>query len=170
MTTPAPTAGTRRPLAPRITAAAFLAAGLAVLAFAFGIPDAALAEGTDVGPRAFPLLVGSGLTVVAALNAVQCFRGTDPTQDGAAREEARVTEWRPVGLLVAALAAYCLTLEFFGYWQTSTALFAVVARVLGSRRAVRDLLIGLALAVTAYLLFDRLLGIHLPPGYLRLAF
>ncbi|MCX4831040.1 tripartite tricarboxylate transporter TctB family protein [Streptomyces sp. NBC_01016] len=156
-----------RPLGPRIAALAFLATGIAVLALAFAIPTPALAEGTDVGPRAFPLLIGAGLTVTAAVNAVQCFRGSDPAQDEQAREEARVTEWRPVVLLLATLAAYVLTLEFFGYWQTTAVLFVAVARILGSRRIRRDLLIGLVLALATYLLFDQLLGIHLPPGYLR---
>jgi putative tricarboxylic transport membrane protein len=164
------TQDTARPLGPRIAALAFLALGLAVLGCAFAIPRGALAEGTDVGPRAFPLLVGAGLTISAAVNAVQCFRGRDPEQDEQAREEARVTEWRPAALLVAALAAYLLTLEFFGYWQTTAVLFTVVARILGSRRLLRDVLLGLAVALVSYALFDRLLGIHLPPGYLRLAF
>ncbi|MEB8342396.1 tripartite tricarboxylate transporter TctB family protein [Streptomyces endophyticus] len=161
----APAAG--RPLAPRVAALAFLAAGVTILALAFAIPTPALAEGTDVGPRAFPLLIGAGLTITAAINAVQCFRGSDPAHDEQAREEARVTEWRPVALLLVTLAGYVLMLEFLGYWQTTAVLFAAVARILGSRRSGRDLLVGLALALATYLLFDQLLGIHLPPGYLR---
>ena len=43
-----------------------------------------------------------------------------------------------------------------GYWQATTLFFVAVARVLGSRRLVRDVLVGLVLALATYFLFDRL--------------
>jgi putative tricarboxylic transport membrane protein len=47
--------------------------------------------------------------------------------------------------------------------------FVAVARVLGSRSLIRDAVVGLVLALAVYVLFDRLLGISLPPGIVRLA-
>nr|WP_236055522.1 tripartite tricarboxylate transporter TctB family protein [Streptomyces sabulosicollis] len=153
---------------PRIAALLFLAAGVAVLGWAFAIPEGAIEQ--DVGPRAFPLLVGVGLCVAASVAVVQAFRGSDPALTEQAREEARLTEWRPVAALLALLVCYLFALAPCGYWQSTAVLFALVARVLGSRRTLRDALIGLVLALAVYFLFDRLLGIHLPPGIVRLAF
>ncbi|CDR09846.1 tripartite tricarboxylate transporter TctB family protein [Streptomyces iranensis] len=157
-----------RPWSPRIAALLFLAAGMAVLGWAFAIPEGAIDQ--DVGPRAFPLLVGVGLCVAASLAVVQAFRGSDPALTEQAREEARLTEWRPVAAMLALLVCYLFALAPCGYWQSTAVLFALVARVLGSRRILRDALIGLVLALAVYFLFDRLLGIHLPPGIVRLAF
>ncbi|AQW50802.1 tripartite tricarboxylate transporter TctB family protein [Streptomyces violaceusniger] len=153
---------------PRVAALLFLAAGVAVLGWAFAIPEGAIDQ--DVGPRAFPLLVGVGLCVAASVAVVQAFRGSDPVQAEQAREEARLTEWRPVAALLALLVGYLFALAPCGYWQSTAVLFALVARVLGSRRLLHDALIGLVLALAVYFLFDRLLGIHLPPGIVRLAF
>ncbi|MFD8163629.1 tripartite tricarboxylate transporter TctB family protein [Streptomyces malaysiensis] len=157
-----------RPWSPRIAALLFLAAGVAVLGWAFAIPEGAIDQ--DVGPRAFPLLVGVGLCAAASVAVVQAFRGSDPALAEQVREEARLTEWRPVAALLALLVCYLFALAPCGYWQSTTVLFALVARVLGSRRIVRDALVGLVLALAVYFLFDRLLGIHLPPGIVRLAF
>ncbi|MFI9838650.1 tripartite tricarboxylate transporter TctB family protein [Nonomuraea sp. NPDC051941] len=155
----------------RIVSLGFLAAAVVVLAQAFAIPQG---EGYQaVGPRAFPLLVGVGLAVVSVIGVVQAFRpGTRepaPATTDAGGEVAEKPHWPSVLLLIGSLAAYAILLVPAGYWQATTAFFVAVARVLGSRRLVRDVLVGLALALATYFLFDRLLGISLPPGLVRLA-
>ncbi|GAA3603129.1 tripartite tricarboxylate transporter TctB family protein [Nonomuraea rosea] len=154
----------------RIVSLGFLLAALVVLAQAFAIPEGNGYQA--VGPRAFPLLVGVGLAVVAVIGVVQAFRaGTRQAEPGEAAEaaEAEGTHWPSVLWLVGALAGYALLLVPAGYWQATTVFFVAVARVLGSRKPVRDVLVGLALALATYFLFDRLLGISLPPGLIRLA-
>ncbi|MEV4085459.1 tripartite tricarboxylate transporter TctB family protein, partial [Nonomuraea fuscirosea] len=100
--------------------------------------------------------------------------GEDTSGEGAsgggASGEDGETHWPSVLMLLGALAAYALLLVPAGYWQATTVFFVAVARVLGSRRLVRDVLAGLVLALATYFLFDRLLGITLPPGLIRLAF
>lgn len=145
----------------RIVSLGFLAAAVVVLVQAFAIPQGEAYQA--VGPRAFPLLVGAGLAVVSAIGVVQAFRAGTP-EDGA--EE---THWPSVLLLIGSLVGYALILVPAGYWQATTAFFVAVARVLGSRRLLRDALVGLVLALATYFLFDRLLGITLPPGLVRLA-
>lgn len=162
------TAAERAPQAHRIAALAFFVVAVGVLAGAFVID-----EGTSyqaVGPRAFPLLVGAGMCLVSAIGVVQAFRGADAEQLDELREEVAATHWPSVLLLVVALVGYTLLLSPLGYWQSTTVFFVAVARVLGSRRPVRDAIIGLVLALAVYILFDRLLGISLPPGIVRLAF
>lgn len=181
----------------RIVSLGFLAAAVVVLAQAFSIPQGTGYQ--TVGPRAFPLLVGVGLAVVSVIGVIQAFRpgstpgevaagsvasgedtsgevapGEDASAAVASGEDASVedgeTHWPSVLMLLGALAAYALLLVPAGYWQATTLFFVAVARVLGSRRLVRDVLAGLVLALATYFLFDRLLGITLPPGLIRLAF
>lgn len=148
----------------RVVAVGFLAAAVIVLVSAFRIPEGGGYQA--VGPQAFPLLVGGGLGVVAVIGVVQAWR-TGPTLEADTPSEP--IHWRPVLVLVAALAGYAALLVPVGYWQATTVFFVVCARVLGSRRLVRDAVIAVVLALATYVLFDRVLGITLPPGLVRLA-
>lgn len=156
----------------RVVAVGFLATAVIVLVSAFRIPEGGGYQA--VGPRAFPLLVGGGLSVVAAMGVVQAFRPPhgDTAAIGPAHEPDDAAEpiaWRPVLILLAALAGYAALLVPVGYWQSTTVFFVVCARVLGSRRLLRHAVIAVLLALATYLLFDRVLGITLPPGLVRLA-
>jgi putative tricarboxylic transport membrane protein len=51
-----------------------------------------------------------------------------------------------------------------GFVLSSALLFVLVAIGFGSRHYLRDLLLGLALAATAYVTFVHGLGLQLPPG------
>ncbi|PRY02319.1 tripartite tricarboxylate transporter TctB family protein [Allonocardiopsis opalescens] len=165
-----PDAPARPPLAvaPLATGVLVTAVGAVVLAGAFMIPESAAYQA--VGAGAFPVLVGAGALVVGVLNLLAVLRRSDTAQLDQAREEAAVTHWPTVGALAAALAGYAALLVPLGFWQTSAVFLVVAARVLGSRRPVRDALVGLVLALALYFLFDRVLGVSLPPGYIRLAF
>jgi putative tricarboxylic transport membrane protein len=157
------------PWAHRIAALAFFAVAVGVLTGAFAIDDGTTYQA--VGPRVFPLLVGTGMCLVSAIGVVQAFRSAqiDTAQLDELREEIRATHWPSVLLLVAALIGYVLLLTPLGYWQTTAVFFVAAARVLGSRKLIRDAIIGVVLALAVYVLFDRLLGISLPPGIVRLA-
>jgi putative tricarboxylic transport membrane protein len=156
----------------RIVAVGFLVAALVVLAEALTLPEGGGYQA--VGPRAFPLLVGTGLAVVAVIGLVQAFPRRRPVNsadasDGGAERPEEAIQWRPVLALVAALAGYAALIGPVGYWQSTTLFFTVCARVLGSRRLLRDFVVALMLALATYVLFDRVLGITLPPGLIRLA-
>jgi putative tricarboxylic transport membrane protein len=64
--------------------------------------------------------------------------------------------------LVAALCAHAVALPLAGFIPTSTLLFALAARLFGSRRPARDLAIGAAAAVLLYVGFTAGLGLGLP--------
>ncbi len=144
----------------RIVALGLFAVAVVVVVSAFRIPEGGGYQA--VGPRAFPLLVGAGLGVVAVIGVVQSFRSGEV-------EEQEPIQWRPVLILLVALGGYAGLLVPVGYWQSTAVFFVVCARVLGSRRLVRDAVIAVALALATYVLFDRVLGITLPPGFVRLA-
>jgi putative tricarboxylic transport membrane protein len=149
----------------RIVAIGFLVAAVIVLVSAWTIPQGGGYQA--VGPRAFPLLVGALLGVVAVIGVVQAFIPDSVAPEFESDDEP--IRWRPVLILIAALAGYAALLVPVGYWQTTAVFFVVCARVLGSRRLLRDAVIAVVLALATYFLFDRVLGITLPPGFVRLA-
>lgn len=138
-----------------------LALGLVVVWQASVIPG----EGWDPrGPRLMPLLVGviwTGLAVVFVVQTIASLaRG-----DHLPRSEA-LTHAPRVLLLVAVVVVYALGLEPVGYLLTTVVLFPLACLILGSRQHVRDVLVGLGMALVLYYSFTELLGIHLPSGVL----
>jgi putative tricarboxylic transport membrane protein len=119
-----------------------------------------------IGPRFFPLIVAVGLTALGALWLLRLRVRPDAVLTAHIAEEAAATHWPTVGLTAAALLVYAFALGSLGYIAATALFFPFVARVLGSRRIVRDALIGLALAVVIYFSFTRLLGVRLPAGLL----
>jgi putative tricarboxylic transport membrane protein len=78
------------------------------------------------------------------------------------------TDWLTVGILSASLLAYLLLIERAGFVIASTVLFVGAAFGMGSRRYIRDLAIGFALSLAAYVLFTEGLSLRLPEGILPL--
>jgi putative tricarboxylic transport membrane protein len=81
-----------------------------------------------------------------------------------AAREAEVTEWRTPVAVLAALIAYALLLQPLGYVVATALFFPPVARLLGSRSPLRDVLVGVALALLLFVAFTEFLGVDLPPG------
>jgi hypothetical protein len=69
---------------------------------------------------------------------------------------------RPLALLVT-LGLHAPLFPLAGFIPTSAALFAVTAFLLGSRRPVRDLTVGVAFALVLNVIFTLGLGMSLPP-------
>lgn len=108
-----------------------------------------------LGPRGFPTVVAGLLAACGALLVLR------PAADGFAWPE------RPAAppLLVVAMAAYALLLEPAGFLLATAALGAAVAFLFGAR-PLAAALVGAATAVALWLLFDGLLDLPLPKGFL----
>ena len=113
-----------------------------------------------VGPRFFPLLVSCGLAVAGAAIAWQSWRGTFDS------EEAPPTDWAAVAIVSAGLILHMNLLKPMGFVPAAIVLFLSVTFAFGSRSFLRDGVVAIVLALTAYLAFTRLLGLQLPPGIL----
>ena len=110
-----------------------------------------------IGPKAMPILVGTGLALLGIGNAVIAVRGDLPK-----RESADMTA---ILLILGGLAGLIALIALGGGFILATAvLFAAVARAFGRHAILADLLIGLVLGILAYLLFAKLLGLTLPVG------
>jgi putative tricarboxylic transport membrane protein len=148
--------------------ALFLGAlGLLVIIQALLLPESRIARG-PVGPAAVPVVVGSLLVIVAGFLAFDVFRGGRGEPEGG--EDIELTgrsDWKTVGLLVAAFLANALLIESLGWAISGAILFWGSAFALGSRHYVRDAVIALVLGVGSWYLFVLGLGISLPVGILR---
>jgi putative tricarboxylic transport membrane protein len=117
---------------------------------------------SQVGPRAFPYLIGAGLLLLGAFLAWQAVSGgwrNVPLDD--AHE---TPDWPAFAILSAGVLLHMAAIAWAGFILTSTFLFTLVARGFGSRRLLRDIVIGLVLSTLAFFLFTYGLGLNLPSG------
>jgi putative tricarboxylic transport membrane protein len=138
--------------------------GLAAFWAAAAIPVSPIYA--QVGPKFVPYLVaalvlalGLGLTLAALRGGWS--HGLEEMQDPAP------TNWRAIGLLGAGLLVNLLLIEPLGFVIAATAQFVLVAAAFGSRRPLRDLLIGLVVTLLAYIGFDKALGVNIGAGILE---
>ena len=111
-----------------------------------------------VGPRAFPFAMAAGMIVLGLFYALESWKGTQtPAEDQA------VNLW-PIVLISGGIILDALLMPSFGFILSSTILFVLVAAGFGSRRYLRDGLVGLALSAVAYVTFVYGLGLRLPAG------
>jgi putative tricarboxylic transport membrane protein len=141
-----------------------LAASLLCLVLGVGVCLEAgrLGFGTVLAPEPgfFPWIGGLMLTGLSVCLFVRALRSRSAATSPKG-------EWFGPGLLLAALVLYVPLLEPLGYPIATAALCAVVLRILRTRRWSVTLGVSVALALTTYLLFRRVLGVELPPGVLR---
>jgi len=108
------------------------------------------------------------LLVIAVLLARDVLRGGHgESETGEDVDLSQPSDWRTVGLLIAAFLANVVLIERVGFPISGAVLFWGSAYALGSRNFLRDPLIALALSVVTYLIFARGLGIGLPAGVLE---
>ncbi|KRF03004.1 hypothetical protein ASG88_06535 [Nocardioides sp. Soil777] len=123
--------------------------------------------GDPVGPRVFPYVVGASMVLLAVLLALATARG-DVAQ-GEEGEDIDLTsppDWLTVGKLSGILVLNMLLVNLLGWAVTGGLLFAGCAWALGSRTLVRDLIVGVVLAVSTWYFFYVGLDVPLAPGIL----
>jgi putative tricarboxylic transport membrane protein len=102
----------------------------------------------------FPVLVFGGSALVLTLLLV----GSRATTRDPGRNSA------PVVRLALGLVSFVALLNLAGFVAAGTVLFACTASAFGSRRRLRDALLGIALCAAVYVTFTYGLGVTLPPG------
>ena len=138
--------------------------GLLVLYAAWAIPDSPLYA--QVGAKAVPYLVGAFLLALGAGLSLSAARGG--WSHGL--EEAMVappTNWRALGLLGAGLVVQLALIDWLGFVIAATIQYVLVCAAFGSKRPGRDLLIGIAVTLGAYLAFSKALGVNIGAGVLE---
>lgn len=148
--------------------AAFLVALGGIVAWdASGISTDFATRG-PVGPKAVPVIVAALLLTTGVLLALDVLRGGRGEAEGGEDVDlSHGTDWKTVGIVVAAFLGNALLIETLGWAISGALLFFFVAYGLGSRRYVRDLVISVAMSVGSFYIFALGLGITLPPGILK---
>jgi putative tricarboxylic transport membrane protein len=148
----------------RLVALTLLAASLIALYFAFQIRQGA--GYSVVGTLFFPLVVVLGLVGFSLLLLLRTTLWPDHDLAEQAAAEEAATHWGTTGLTALALVLYAFALGPLGYIVATSIFFPGVARVLGSKQPLRDIVIALALSLVIYISFTRFLGVRLPAGIL----
>ncbi|QDF96342.1 hypothetical protein CJ010_07225 [Azoarcus sp. DD4] len=118
---------------------------------------------SQIGPRLFPYLIGTGLSVCGTWLAWQALTGgwrNVPQDDGTHAAPDRMA----FVVVSAGVLLHMVLIAWAGFILASALLFVLVARGFGSTRPVRDLVLALALSTAAYFLFTHGLGLTLPAG------
>lgn len=142
-----------------------LAAGMLLLAAvvaigASGIPSSSYAV---VGPRVMPLVLAALMALFGVLLLLQALRGQLlPESFGDEPLDLRGMGWVALGLVLNVA-----TIKLLGFSAASMLLFVCIARGFGSRAPLRDAVIGLVLALAAFLGFSRLLGVDFGGGVIE---
>lgn len=120
-----------------------------------------------LGPTFFPLVLGIAAVVLAVILAVAIPRGSRGEADaGEDIDPDMPSDWRTVSLLVALFVAMILLVNPLGWVVMGTLFFAGAATILGSQHYIRNVVIGLVLALVSFYAFYSGLGIPLPAGVL----
>ncbi|GLZ31896.1 hypothetical protein Lesp02_40840 [Lentzea sp. NBRC 105346] len=135
-----------------------VALGVLALTQVWAIPGA---EGWSVsGPRFVPLLVCAAWVVLAVIYTGQAARRMREPREGGFDRTAL--------LLMVTLIGYAYVVIPLGYIISTAVSFVLTARILGSHRLVRDIVVAVLLASAVYFAFTELLSIRLPRGVLPL--
>lgn len=149
-----------------VVCAVMVVVGVFLLYDAMTMPGG-YAEVDPVGPRFFPIVIGVGLLVMAAILAIAIPRGfKGEAEAGEDIDPDMPSDWRTVGLLVGLFIAMIVLVEPLGWVITSALFFAGCATVLGSSHYLRNIGIGVVLALASFYAFYSGLGIPLPAGIL----
>lgn len=147
----------------RITGGVLVALGAAAAWFGSRLPAV---PGQDVGPAAFPMVIGFGLIGCGALIALgigQSFEVPDKPETSAATRPPLGT----IGILVppALLLFYALASETLGFLLTAGLMVLVAGLALGSRLAIA-IPVAIVAPLLVHLAFYKLLRVPLPEGLL----
>ena len=118
------------------------------------------------GPEFFPMIVTVIVFAVAAAMTLQILRAFFRARRHGHASDATGprTDWKATAAVTTAFLAFALALVPLGWILAGTILFWGVARGLGSRRPLFDVLVALGMSSAIQLAFSAGLGLSLPPG------
>ena len=138
-----------------------LACAGAVLWQTLAIPVSPLYS--KVGPTVFPYMTAVGLAVLAVLLVIAAVRGGWQPDD----EKDTPSDWKSMGFVIAGLIANLALIKPLGFTTASVIMFVLVCYGFGSKKPLRDALIGIILALAAYFGFAKALGVNIGAGFIE---
>jgi putative tricarboxylic transport membrane protein len=121
-----------------------------------------------IGPNFVPGVVAGGLIVVGVWLLYEALTGGWRDREDDSPEARGEHAFDPGAFLwvTAGLFAHMILIGTAGFVIAGAVLLVCVARGFGSRRWLRDLVIGFVLALGAFLFFVKFLNVNLPGGWL----
>lgn len=146
-----------------------LAVGLLAVWQAAVIPTSPIYA--QVGPKLIPYFVAACLVALGAGLTATALRGgwshtIEEMADAPPFASASVN-WPALGLLLAGLLANLVLIVPFGFTAAATVQFVLVAAAFGSRALLRNLVIAFVVALSAYGLFVKGLGVNIGAGFVE---
>jgi len=120
----------------------------------------------QVGPKAVPYVVASGMMALGAFLVLAALRGGWSTTI-AEVVEAGPPNMKALGLLGAGLLLNLILIVPAGFSLAASAQFVMVSAAFGSRSMARDLLVALPLTLGVWFLFVQGLGVNIGAGLLE---
>lgn len=157
--------GRAGPALPEISIGLGLVAVAAVLAWQTAIMPVSPMY-SKIGPTVFPYATAGGMAICGLLLALRGLRGGWQDEE---EKEIR-NDWRAIGFVAAGLVANLVLIGPLGFTAASVAMFVLIAHGFGSRRPLRNALIGFVVALSAYFGFARLLGVDIGGGLIESLF
>jgi putative tricarboxylic transport membrane protein len=117
-----------------------------------------------VGPQVFPYITAAALVLCGLRVAWEAWRGKTSVDPAV---EAQPTDWMAVAIISVVLLAQYYLLIRLGFVISAAVVFVAVAFAFGSRKIVRDVVVGVILSVVTTIGFTHGLGLQLPPGILK---
>lgn len=146
-------------------AAFLLVVGVLVLVDASGLEKGFADQ--PVQPYAFGFVIGTVLVLLSALLAIATWRGdVAEAEDGEDIDLTQGSDWATVAKLGVVFSVVVLTIGWLGWAIVGAFLFVGTARILGSRRLILDIGIGVALSLLTWYGLYVGLGIPIPAGVL----
>jgi putative tricarboxylic transport membrane protein len=130
------------------------------------------AVGDLLGPRAFPRMVGTALTLTAGAAAVMSIRsrlkGSPPANFGATEDEPGIPASAITAFIVIGMTfLYAATFSSLGYLLATPLYLFVTLWVLRVRTVVSLVIVCVVMPIFLYYIFAEMLGVLLPAGLLR---
>lgn len=133
--------------------AMLVAGAMAAAAWGYAAPF----EYEPVGPRAFPLLLASGM---AACGAWLAFKSSRPMQ------QLQSVQIQHVALIAIAVLIYALLFQWLGFVLATALMTIPIGRVFGASW-LKSIVTGVLFGVILFVLFDKFLDVVLPWGVLK---
>ena len=145
-----------------------VAAAVLILGILMAVGTLQFPEGTGyakVGPRLMPAIVSGALIVLGIMLLKEAwFGGFKHVDEGAAA--ANPTEWKAFAWISGAMVLNGILMVPAGFVIAGIVMFMMAARGFGSKRWLKNGIIGAILAAITYAFFNYGLGLNLPAGLL----
>jgi putative tricarboxylic transport membrane protein len=156
----------------RIGSVVILVVALAFLGSSFLIPEPVYKQ--QLGPDAFPKVIGALMVLLAGIYVFQQFRGgvVEDEQRAAiigadAKIDAKV-DLKTMGFVLGLMVAYALFFETLGYALTTFLVFSAGCWRLDRSHMRRDMIIAVIASFGLYFIFTLVLRVNIPAGVLKL--